>query len=267
MEHCISTEIEKSIKLVHFVKECPDCSDFPRDQVCGIHPDGEGFRVRTFKNECELEKYNCEVKENFTITDYFICSNNANAEANERDNNKEKFQNMFKKHKDSANETTNDDKLHTMIEENTVNNTNKFKNLMILHGPMSLGANINKSFADFFKLTHSYGIPMQRLKLNFNDTTRRNIIKNLGPLKLFKPRYIIPKEIKEDHWHLPTINTCFHKCPKKCPDVYQPVCGLKGDHSRWPNIFFKNHCFLDAAQCKLFWSTPNDTLAGPPSMS
>ncbi|CAH1638363.1 unnamed protein product [Spodoptera littoralis] len=210
MEHCISTENEKSIKLAHFVKACPDCSDIPRDPVCGIHPDGEGFRVRSFNNECDLKKYNCEVKENFTITDYFICSNNPNAEANETNNNKERFQNMFKKHKDSANEPTKDDKLPTMIEEN---NTNKFKNIVVLHGPSSLAENINKTFADFFALTHTYDIPLQSLNLSFNDTTRRKIIRNLGPVKVFKPQFTKPKIVKEDWWHLPTLQTCYHKCP------------------------------------------------------
>ncbi|KAH9641537.1 hypothetical protein HF086_007076 [Spodoptera exigua] len=177
---------------------------------CGIRPDGKGFRVRTFQSECELEKYNCEVKENFTITDYFICSNNPNAEGKNEEHKKDELEIMLE---DSVNETNNDRELQTMLKEDDVNNTNAFKNVVIVRGSVLNGRNINKSIANFFKSTLNQGIPIRSVLPGYNESTRKRMIKIFGPVKLYEPRVVKPKIVHEDYYHQPTLSSCFHKCP------------------------------------------------------
>ncbi|KAF9798002.1 hypothetical protein SFRURICE_015267 [Spodoptera frugiperda] len=228
MKYCNSTENENNIYQIDSVKECPDCSVFAKEPVCGIRPDGKGFRVRTFESKCELIKYNCEVGGNFTITDYFICSNNPNAVANEGTNNEDKLQNMLKRHKDSANITDIDDYLK--------NNSNILDNIIVVHKPMSQGMDINKSIADFFASTHKSGIPLRRVNLKFDESARKKMIKNAGAAVVFRSKY--------------------YKPDKKCPETYMPVCGSITQKAREPAIMFQNHCFMDAAQCKWYYEDP-----------
>uniref|UniRef100_A0A2H1VA29 SFRICE_009430 n=1 Tax=Spodoptera frugiperda TaxID=7108 RepID=A0A2H1VA29_SPOFR len=248
MKYCNSTENENSIYQIDSVKECPDCSVFPKEPVCGIRPDGKGFRVRTFESKCELIKYNCEVGGNFTITDYFICSNNPNAVANEGTNNEDKLQNMLKTHKDSANITDIDDYLK--------NNSNILDNIIVVHKPMSQGMDINKSIADFFASTHKSGIPLRRVNLKFDESARKKMIKNAGAAVVFRSKYYKPDKVEEGWWYMPTLRSCYHRCPTKCPETYMPVCGSITQKAREPAIMFQNHCFMDAAQCKWYYEDP-----------
>ncbi|KAF9423876.1 hypothetical protein HW555_000934, partial [Spodoptera exigua] len=259
MEHCISSEGNTIIEQNKFVNDCPDCSELPQDPVCGIRPDGKGFRVRTFQSECELEKYNCEVKENFTITDYFICSNNPNAEGKNEEHKKEELEIMLETNEDSVNETNIDRELPTMLKEDDVNNTNAFKNVVIVRGSVLNGRNINKSIANFFKSTLNQGIPIRSVLPGYNESTRKRMIKIFGPVKLYEPRVVKPKIVHEDYYHQPTLSSCFHKCPTKCPDIYNPVCARHGLQSRQPSVMFLNHCYMDVAQCKVFWEDKTET--------
>ncbi|XP_045483958.1 uncharacterized protein LOC123689136 [Pieris rapae] len=133
---------------------------------------------------------------------------------------------------------------------------NDIKNLVIINGGMLGTDNVNESIDSFFAATHVFDLPVKEMD-PFN--TRRRLIKNAGPVKIFVPLIVIPKEKKNDTYHRPTLSTCYHTCPTKCPDTYAPVCGVAGIMAREPALMFKNHCFMDVAQCKMFWENKSST--------
>ncbi|XP_038220570.1 uncharacterized protein LOC119838623 [Zerene cesonia] len=210
-----------------------DCKNTNDKEVCGIRQDGPGYRIRLFRNICELSKENCKENTNFIQTDLFICKSAFNeSETTER--------NVF-----------------NVINRNIADQINAIKNLVIINGAM-LGENtdINDTIDNFFAATHVFDLPMKEMNpLN----TRRRLIKNAGPIKIFVPLIDIPKEKKNDTYHQPTLSSCYHKCPTKCPDTYAPVCGVPGIVAREPALMFKNHCFMDVAQCKMFWENKSST--------
>ncbi|XP_037868213.2 uncharacterized protein LOC119628782 [Bombyx mori] len=85
------------------------------------------------------------------------------------------------------------------------------------------------------------------------------LIKYAGPVKVFEPWVKIPKNISEDYYHYPTLASCYHRCPSKCPDTYAPVCGVAGVVAREPALMFQNHCYMDVAQCKMKWENKSPT--------
>ncbi|XP_045448184.1 uncharacterized protein LOC123656559 [Melitaea cinxia] len=200
-----------------------ECINVDLNEVCGIRQDGVGFRIRLFDNKCELLKYNCENIEKYDETDIFICKQSNNFD------------------KDGNNEFS--DKNVT--------------NLVVVNTNM-LGQydNINDTIDSFFAASHVFDLPMKEVE-PFN--TRRKLLKYAGPVKVFVPWIVKPKNISNDTFHRPTLSSCYHKCPTKCPDTYAPVCGVPGIVAREPSLMFQNHCFMDVAQCKMFWEDKSST--------
>ncbi|CAK1551268.1 unnamed protein product [Leptosia nina] len=197
-----------------------NCDEQKIDEVCGIREDGDGYRIKEFTNKCEMANHNCENNAQYIKTDLFICK--------------------------------------SAIENTDVNNQiDTIRNLVVVSGGM-LGRsdNFNESIDNFFAGTHVFDLPVKEMDPH---NTRRRLIKNAGPVKIFVPLIVIPKEKQNDTWHQPTLSTCYHKCPTKCPDTYAPVCGVAGIMAREPALMFKNHCFMDVAQCKMFWENKSST--------
>ncbi|CAK1602555.1 unnamed protein product [Parnassius mnemosyne] len=196
--------------------------------ICGLKQDGAGYKVRLFNNKCEFIKHNCDENKKFVETDLYICES--------------VFTNA------SINDKTND-----IEPKDIVFNTNK--NLVIVKpNILDYKNDINDTIETFFATTHVLDLPMRELDPNLvNEITRRRLINFAGPVKVYEPRITIPTNVSEDHMHYPTLSSCYHKCPTKCPDIYAPVCGSMGDNAREPSIMFRNHCFMDVAQCKYSW--------------
>ncbi|XP_021200155.3 uncharacterized protein LOC110383679 [Helicoverpa armigera] len=241
MKHCSNPTIDEENIVPRTVDTdvCPNCVNVARHSVCGIRRYGEGFKVRTFENECQLRRHNCDFGLNFTITDYFICLNNSQ---------NEEIEEIY-------------DEEAVLSENNTSNDVVKSKNLVVVDGSMLDHRNINQSISKFFAATHTSGLRLKEMYPMLNESARRKMIRIFGPVKVFTPFIVIPKNISEDRWHSPTLSSCFHKCPTKCPDTYAPVCGNPGMEVREPSLMFQNHCYMDAAQCKLTWDT-DDEYAG-----
>ncbi|XP_030019771.2 uncharacterized protein LOC115439869 [Manduca sexta] len=202
--------------------DCANESD--KLQVCGIRQEGKGFKVRLFHNECQLWKYNCENKLKYNITDYHICNG-----------------------------------LSITVENKHDTEYNEIKQLIVVDGTIfNRNNNVNDTIDNFFAATHVFDMPMQEVK-GLNATTRRMLLNIAGPVKVFKPWITIPKNISDDYYHRPTLSSCYHKCPMKCPDTYAPVCGVPGIVAREPSIMFQNHCFMDVAQCKMQWEDKSPT--------
>ncbi|CAG4958581.1 unnamed protein product [Parnassius apollo] len=202
--------------------------------ICGLKEDGAGYKVRLFNNKCELMKHNCEENKVFVETDLFICKSVfTNSSINDKANKMEP--------KDMVNDT---------IQNLVIVNTNilDYKN------------DINNTIETFFAATHVKDLPIREFSPNVvNEITRRRLIKIAGPVKVFEPYTIIPKNISDDYMHSPTLQSCYHKCPEKCPDTYAPVCGEPGNIAREPTLMFQNHCFMDKAQCKMRWENKSPT--------
>ncbi|KAJ8731193.1 hypothetical protein PYW07_004357 [Mythimna separata] len=240
MKYCRehSTTDPENIEHVQFINNCCNCTD-SGGLVCGIRPDGEGFKIRIFKNECQLKRYNCDNDElQFTATDFFICSSS-----------------------DSEEEMSDEEESTVIPEENEPYDPLKTKNLVVVRSMLD-PRNVNKSISNFFAATHHFDLRLKNIQSKLNESTRRRIIKIYGPVKVFEPWTNIPKNISEDYWHEPTLNSCYHKCPTKCPDVYAPVCGVPGIAAREPRVTFQNHCFMDVAQCKLRYEAKNPVVVG-----
>ncbi|XP_059052182.1 uncharacterized protein LOC131846795 [Achroia grisella] len=202
--------------------------------VCGIRKDNNGFIIRLFNNECLLQKHNCENNIEFIITDSYICDG-----------------------LDVSNDTNvgNGDNLYKNTKRNSIN-----RNIFIVDGLFNYNSDINDTVDTFFASTHVFDLPVKEIPVtDLNIDTRRIILNRFGPQKVFKPWITIPKNISDDHYHRPTLSSCYHKCPKKCPETYAPVCGVPGIVAREPSLMFQNHCFMDIAQCKMFWEDKSDT--------
>ncbi|VVD01435.1 unnamed protein product [Leptidea sinapis] len=203
-----------------------NCNNNENNEVCGITEDGEGYRVRLFYNKCELDKYNCNNINFFTQTDHFICSPT--------------------NHTNNLNDSTK--KYNEIIDgydDDIVQQIAKFKNLVVVKsGFLNGNNNVNDTIDNFFAATHVFDLPVEEV----NAPERRMLIKHAGPIHVFKPWIEIPKKKYNDTIHRPTLSTCYHKCPFKCPDTYAPVCGVPGIVAREPSLMFQNHCFMDVAQ-------------------
>lgn len=77
MSYCLQVfRYEPNIEAsIHDTCKKYDCLH-PTDDVlaCGLRQDGEGFRIRIFRNKCELWEHNCKNHVNFTITNFYICN-------------------------------------------------------------------------------------------------------------------------------------------------------------------------------------------------
>ncbi|XP_052753228.1 uncharacterized protein LOC113516413 [Galleria mellonella] len=206
--------------------------------VCGIRQVDNGFKVRLFRNKCAMQKYNCEKKLQFVVTDSYIC-NGLNI----------------------TNDTVSMVPTSGEEDKNSVKDNLKQDNLFIIDGSLfNYNNDINNTIDNFFAATHVFDLPVKEVPSNdLNANTRRLILNRFGPQKVFKPWITIPKNISEDHYHRPTLSSCYHKCPKKCPETYAPVCGVPGIVAREPSLMFQNHCFMDIAQCKMYWEDKSDT--------
>lgn len=193
MRHCTA----ESIKSDQF-NTCAECTE-SGDRVCGIRPEGEGFKIRIFANECRLKRYNCEEGHEelqFTVTDYFICSNDPSLE--EKDGDKEILEEE-------------DSPVTTKVNE--TNSPTKTKNLVIVDGSMLDRRNINDSIRNFFAATHVLDLPMRDIQPMLNESTRKRLIHIFGPVTVFRPWVKIPKNISDDYLHKPTLGSCYHTCP------------------------------------------------------
>ncbi|XP_047503812.1 uncharacterized protein LOC125048904 [Pieris napi] len=214
-------------------------------EICAIREEGEGYIVKRFPNRCELHKHNCKTNIKYTETELFICESALiDKQINDIDNRGNQINDI-----DNRGNQINDI-------DNRESQINDIKNLVIINGGMLGTDNVNESIDSFFAATHVFDLPVKEMD-PFN--TRRRLIKNAGPVKIFVPLIMIPKEKKNDTYHRPTLSTCYHTCPTKCPDTYAPVCGVAGIMAREPALMFKNHCFMDVAQCKMFWENKSST--------
>lgn len=173
------------------IKECPDCSQAFDPPVCGIREDGDGFRARKFRNECELTKYNCKKGTQFTVTDSFICND--------------------KKPETTDNEVTEKEEEEPVTNPIKIEELKKNKPLVIIDGSMIDKNNINESINNFFASTHVMNIRLKQQ--NMNESTRRTFIPIFGPRVVFKPWSRPPQNVNEDYMHSPLLGTCFHTCP------------------------------------------------------
>uniref|UniRef100_A0A2A4JGL7 Kazal-like domain-containing protein n=1 Tax=Heliothis virescens TaxID=7102 RepID=A0A2A4JGL7_HELVI len=235
MDHCSEPTYTSDIEHVDSTDACPNCVNVTEQPVCGIRRYGEGFRVRTFDNKCQLRKHNCDYDLNFTIAEYFICLYNPeNEEINDT-------------------EEINDGEVEVAPEQTKPEKVQKTNNVVVVHGSGFDARNINQSIAKFFAATHRSQLRLKEVHSMLNESARKMLLRIFGPAKVFTPFIVIPKNISEDYWHIPTLSSCFHKCPTKCPDTYAPVCGSPGTDVRDPALMFQNHCYMDAAQCKTIW--------------
>ncbi|KAJ0176462.1 hypothetical protein K1T71_007641 [Dendrolimus kikuchii] len=249
-----------------------DCSETNLGKkVCGIRDNGNGYQIRLFENNCELFRYNCENKKQFEITDTFICNGlvidnkittknvninaitmpdiKANGEKTESEINLKTNYNI---HVESAKSIRKNREPFDPISRM------KLKNIIIVDTPLNTNVDIKDTIDNFFAATHVFDLPLKEIDNELNET-RRMHLKIAGPVKVFKPWITIPKNISEDYNHAPTLSSCFHKCPTKCPETYAPVCGRPGIVAREPTLVFKNHCFMDYAQCKMRWENKSPT--------
>ncbi|XP_060803368.1 uncharacterized protein LOC106137896 [Amyelois transitella] len=221
----------KNIQKEEFCADL-DCFEGEPKRVCGVREEGEGYRIRLFKNNCQLNKYNCQNKEHFEQTDDYLCND--------------------------VEITEFDDEIDV-----PVNSTgeNVQKHLFIIDGSfLNFNGNVNETIDNFFAATHVLDLPVREIPGNdMNEPARRMVLSKFGPQKVFKPWIHIPKNRSDDHFHKPTLSSCYHKCPTKCPDTYAPVCGMPGNVAREPSLMFQNHCFMDIAQCKMFWEDKSST--------
>ncbi|XP_041979619.1 uncharacterized protein LOC121733427 [Aricia agestis] len=228
-EFCESENQEQRLAEILLEDDCA-CEGNHTTPLCAIRKDGEGFRVRWFENKCELVEYNCRNPAKFVETDKYVCEN-ANigvSDARSKPNDKENLTD-FKIHNDKVN-----------YKENNITN------LVIVKAKFNED-NINDTIDKFFATTHIYDVPLQEVH------TRRKWIKNAGPINVFIPMKIIPKNLTDDYEHIPLMRTCLHKCPTSCPSVYAPVCGQTSYDTRSPTLMFQNHCFMDVASCRMYW--------------
>ncbi|KAI5635786.1 hypothetical protein NE865_11484 [Phthorimaea operculella] len=203
------------------------CTAQRSETVCGIREQGKGFKARLFENECEMLKYNCETNLKFNRTDDFVCA---------------------------------DLVLPQKPTSTKPRIPQRRKNIVVVDADMfDNTGDINQTIDNFFSGTHMFDVPVQDVSHSMNASTRRVLMKLFGPVVVFKPWIHIPKKKKNDTWHLPLINSCYHKCPMECPDVYAPVCGNPGKVAREPRLMFQNHCMMDAAQCRMKWENASPT--------
>lgn len=207
------------------------------ENICAIKRHGDGYKIGLFTNRCELLIHNCEENDTFAETDSFIC--------------KDIFSNMTHE---------SDKKLNTAKAGRETSVDDAIDNLVIVDTDMLGSENVNESIETFFAATHVLDLPMREVNPDLvSDITRRRLIKVMGPVKVFQPWTTIPSNITDDYMHSPTLSSCYHKCPTKCPDTYAPVCGVPGIVAREPSLMFKNHCFMDVAQCKMRWEDKSPT--------
>ncbi|XP_039764312.1 uncharacterized protein LOC120636816 [Pararge aegeria] len=199
-------------------------------EICGLRHDGIGYKIRLFENNCELTKYNCNNDLPFTITDLFVC--------------KAEFNNTV----GEENQT---------YKQSSEGNKEGIKESLVVVNSKMFGHydNINDSIDTLFDASHVFDLPLKEVPLN----TRRKLLKYAGPVQVFVPWISKPENISNDTFCRPTLSSCYHKCPFKCPDTYAPVCGVPGVVAREPFLMFQNHCFMDVAQCKMFWENKSST--------
>ncbi|XP_034831907.1 uncharacterized protein [Maniola hyperantus] len=237
------------------------CENNEKKEVCGIREDGKGFRIRLFQNYCELTKHNCENDLEFIRTDLFICKTDLNNTEEENIQNNYVLpknavnENTFQHNKELVDDLENSYTKDYKDELYKVNKTD-VKNLVVVNSKIfGQYDNISDSIDTFFAASHVFDLPLKEVQLN----TRRKMLKYAGPIKVFVPWIAKPKIIGNDTFHRPTLSSCYHKCPFKCPDTYAPVCGVPGVVAREPSLMFQNHCFMDVAQCKMFWENKSST--------
>lgn len=107
-----------------------------------------------------------------------------------------------------------DSKTQTIEKEHVNNDIISNKNLFIINGlPRNL-RNINETIDNFFAATHVFDLPVEEIPgRSMTEQTRKMILERFGPQKVFKPWINIPKNRSSDHWHEPTLSSCYHKCP------------------------------------------------------
>ncbi|CAB3261707.1 unnamed protein product [Arctia plantaginis] len=325
MKYCIEHTQQEQYEI-----NCPkNCDLNLKEPVCGIRKTGKGFTIKIFSNKCQLAKYNCEQRLQFSVTDYFICNRTINHKplfkhhsedemkkihaslveeihdgqnsfdkkskelakswsSTEVTNNYKTSMEEANKEETSSKETINNESYTTetnsgeistintadtddvkitneiLLEDKTTNtplvkNKTIHKNIVIIRGSMTDMQNINTTADNFFAATHVFDLPVREIYPNLTDVTRRRLIHIFGPTKVFIPWMTFPETIKDDYYHKPTLGSCLHKCPQKCPNTYAPVCGVPGIVAREPSIMFQNHCYMDVAQCKMFWEDKSET--------
>ncbi|XP_049884549.1 uncharacterized protein LOC126379773 [Pectinophora gossypiella] len=117
--------------------------------------------------------------------------------------------------------------------------------------------NPNHTIDNFFNATHMFPMPIRDIKSTMNKSTRRVLVKWMGPVNVYEPLTQIPAITNTTFMYQPLLSSCYHKCPEQCPDIYSPVCGSRPTNTLLPGFMFKNHCYMDAASCYIHFNKYN----------
>ncbi|XP_063383471.1 uncharacterized protein LOC134669773 [Cydia fagiglandana] len=234
--------------------------------ICAIRTEAERFIIRSFNDTCHMLQHNCEKQVNFSVTDDFLCARDNDLQ----DGSKEDilpFNDVIEK---VENTQLSEEVEHAEDLETTLDSEKRYKvekpdeedllprNLVV--STFNINDNINQTVDRFFAASHTTGIQLEKIE---NEDTRRMQVKYTGPINIFAPRMFRPANYtginslpdEEYFEYQPLVKYCFHKCPKKCPDFYRPVCGGRIDSKKQtPFLFYKNHCYMDRAKCHMFWA-------------
>ncbi|XP_063535953.1 uncharacterized protein LOC134745796 [Cydia strobilella] len=238
--------------------------------ICAIRTEAERFIIRLFNDTCHMQQYNCEKQVNFSVTDDFLCARDndfTEIDGSEEDiltfddvieevENNTQLLEEAEQAEDSETTTLDNEKRYKVEisdEENSLP-----RNLVV--STFNINDNINHTVNKFFAASHTTGIHLEELE---NENTRRMQVQYTGPINVFAPRMFRPANYtpiddlpdEEYYDYQPLVKYCFHRCPKKCPDFYRPVCGGRIDNKKQtPFLFYKNHCYMDKAKCHMYWA-------------
>ncbi|XP_047991783.1 uncharacterized protein LOC125230612 isoform X2 [Leguminivora glycinivorella] len=220
-----------------------DCNAKP-DPLCAIRAKKARFIIRWFHDKCHMLQYNYEGDED--VIEY-------NDIISQVENNTQLLEEAEQLEYVEATTYEESYKTEDVDEENLLPSN-------IVVSTYNINDDINKTVHEFFAATHKTGIEMEEIGI---EDARRMLVKYTGPLNFFKPRAFVPANYtpiedmddSEYHEYYPLAKFCYHKCPKKCPDFYRPVCGARIDNKKQtPFLFYPNHCYMDKAKCNMYWN-------------
>ncbi|XP_047991782.1 uncharacterized protein LOC125230612 isoform X1 [Leguminivora glycinivorella] len=234
--------------------------------VCAIRAEAERFIIRWFNDTCHMLQYNCEKKVEFNVTEDFLCNGDKDF-TDEGDEDVIEYNDIISQVENNTQLLEEAEQLEyveaTTYEESYKTEDVDEENLLpsnIVVSTYNINDDINKTVHEFFAATHKTGIEMEEIGI---EDARRMLVKYTGPLNFFKPRAFVPANYtpiedmddSEYHEYYPLAKFCYHKCPKKCPDFYRPVCGARIDNKKQtPFLFYPNHCYMDKAKCNMYWN-------------
>lgn len=164
-----------------------NCSAENTTSICALRTDGSGYRLRLFESRCDMRKHNCREETLFNETDSFLCQD--------------------------LETTGNDEVNENLILEQSVKP--KLEHVIVVNAGMNFRRDLNASVDDFFAATHSNPMFLDEIP---PETRRNMVLKTVSPVVIYKPWVRVPKNKSDDHWHRPTLASCYHKCPTVSDD-------------------------------------------------